>query len=122
MASSELSIEVIKWSMGLQQARTHIATQNIATANVAGARFGKLNSMSALQNAQLAFGQSSSAESFRSSVFNQPLQSLTSYDEAKTVALDEQVADMTSAELKYRILAETMTRQLSLLSLAASGR
>lgn len=122
MASSELSIEVIKWSMNLEQTRTKIATQNIATANVAGTKFGRLNHANALQNAQLAFGQATSAENFRSSVFNQPLENLTSFDEAKTITLDEQVADMTSAELKYRILAETMTRQLSLLSLAASGR
>lgn len=123
MASSELVIDVISWAMRLEQTKADVASRNIATANIPGAHPMRVDFTSQINLIKNAVYTGSDADSV-ANLMHQPF----STTESKNVGigggvqLDSEVADLTSAELRYKTLAEALSRQLSLLTIAASGK
>ena len=124
MASSELAIDVTNWAMRLEQLKAEIASRNIATANLSGARAQKVDFAAQLEGLRAALQSSDVKSADIEGLLNQPIATALagSGSLAGGVSLDSEVADLTSAELRYKTLAEALSRQLSLLTLAASGK
>ena len=119
MGSSELSIDVVRWAIGVEQLRADIASQNIASKNLSGAQFSIVNFQDALNAVKLVLN-SPLDEAIASEQIHQIKPDVT--PSSQSGSLDEQVADLATAELRYRVLAEGLSRQLSLLTLAVSGK
>lgn len=122
MSSSDLVVEIAKWSMGLEKTRVDTASRNIASANIPGS--GVLQADFSSQIALVKNAVSAGADmQTLDGILSQPLNKLISENpNSHDVQLDTEVANLTSAELRYKTLAEALSRQLSLLTLAASGR
>ncbi len=123
MASSELVIDVISWAMRLEQTKADLASRNIASANIPGSRPMQVDfnsQISLLKNAVYTGTDAEAVAGLMNKTF--------AITESKNVGisggvqLDSEVADLTSAELRYKTLAEALSRQLSLLTIAASGK
>lgn len=123
MASSDLVIEVTSWAMRLEQSKTDMASRNIATANIPGSRPMQVDFASQINLLKNAVSTNTDVASIAGLLS----QSFTTTESKNTgisggVQLDAEVADLTTAELRYKTLAEGLSRQLSLLTIAASGK
>jgi flagellar basal body rod protein FlgB len=123
MASSDLVIDVTSWAMRLEQTKAGMASRNIAAANIPGSRPMQVDFASQVSLLKNAIFTGTDAESI-ASLLHQPFATTPSKNIGigGGVQLDTEVADLTSAELRYRTLAEGLSRQLSLLTIAASGK
>lgn len=123
MASSELVIDVISWAMRLEQTKADMASRNIAAANIPGSHPMQVDFTSQINLLKNAVSTGADAESV-AGLLHQPFATLESKNVGISggVQLDSEVADLTSAELRYKTLAEALSRQLSLLTIAASGK
>lgn len=120
---SVVPIEMAGWAMRLEQSRAEAASFNIATANVAGSRPVYVDFASQLEalRSLVASGEAEAANDIALIVGQSPtLTPLPASQEA--AALDEEVASLAAAELRFKTLAETISREFALLTLAASGR
>lgn len=124
MASSELAIDVTSWAMRLEQMKAEVASRNIATASQPGAKPLQVNFAAQLEGLRAAMQAGDVTSEQLSGLLNQSFGTAPATTTALNggVALDSEVADLTSAELRYKTLAEALSRQMSLLSLAASGK
>ena len=124
MASSELAIDVTSWAMRLEQLKADVASRNIATASLPGAKPQQVNFAAQLESLRAALQSSDVKSADVSGILNLPMAvaPTSASSLAGGVSLDSEVADLTSAELRYKTLAEALSRQLSLLTLAASGK
>jgi flagellar basal body rod protein FlgB len=123
MASSDLAIDVTSWAMRLEQTKADTASRNIASANIPGNRPVQVDFSSQIdlvKNAVYSGVDSQALQGMLTQSF--PTIASKHTDITGGVQLDSEVADLTSAELRYKTLAEALSRQLSLLSLAASGK
>ncbi len=123
MASSELVIDVISWAMRLEQTKADMASRNIAAANIPGTRPMQVDFTSQINLLKNAVYTGADTESV-AGLMHQPFATTESKNVGigGGVQLDSEVADLTSAELRYKTLAEALSRQLSLLTIAASGK
>lgn len=123
MASSDLVIDVTSWAMRLEQAKADMASRNIAAANIPGSRPMQVDFASQVSLLKNAVYTGANAESI-AGLLSQSFGTTASKNIGigGGVQLDTEVADLTSAELRYRTLAEGLSRQLSLLTIAASGK
>lgn len=123
MASSDLVIEVTSWAMRLEQSKTDIASRNIAAANIPGSRPMQVDFASQINLLKNAVSTNTDVASI-AGLLNQSFNTTESKNTGISggVQLDAEVADLTTAELRYKTLAEGLSRQLSLLTIAASGR
>ncbi len=123
MASSDLVIDVISWAMRLEQAKADMASRNIASANIPGSRPMQVDFASQINLLKNTLYTGANTESV-AGLLRQPFTTVESDNVGigGGVQLDSEVADLTSAELRYKTLAEVLSRQLSLLTIAASGR
>lgn len=123
MASSDLIIDVTSWAMRLEQTKADMASRNIAAANIPGSRPMQVDFASQVNLLKNALNTGADVGSIngllRQSFGTTPSKSVGI---GGGVQLDTEVADLTSAELRYRTLAEGLSRQLSLLTIAASGK
>lgn len=125
-ASNEITVQAVRLAMGMSQLRAEIASQNISSANTPGASatrldFGRSQGLleraagandgeaSGLLGALLDADASASAD--RSSAM-----------QGTAIQLDQEVADMSTATLKYQALTESLNRHFGLMRLAVTGR
>ncbi len=123
MASSDLVIDVTSWAMRLEQTKADMASRNIAAANIPGSRPMQVdfaNQVNLLKNAVYTGADTESIAGLLRQSFGTTASKNTGIGGG--VQLDTEVADLTSAELRYKTLAEGLSRQLSLLTIAASGK
>ena|SRR5687768_11592028 len=121
MSTSDLAIQLTDWAMRLEQARADAASRNIATANLTGSHAVRVDFASRLQALRQAVNHRGSEPAAAASLLQAPFTYAQVTDAARP-SLDEQVAELSESEVRYKALAEGMSRQLAILSLAASGR
>jgi flagellar basal body rod protein FlgB len=119
MDPSAITIELAAWAMRLEQARVQSASYNIATANVPGNRPTRVDFAAQLGAMRAALG---SPDAELTALLGRDVAAVPRSATAAPVALDEEVANLAEAELRYKTLAEALARQFAVHSLAASGR
>lgn len=126
MSGSDITTEAVRLAMSMNQMRAEYASQNISKSNTPGAKavhldFGhtqglleQVVSLSGVDKDSLlgALSQAASAPAFteKAGAFS------------GAINLDEEVADMASANLKYQALTESLNRHFGLMRLAVAGR
>jgi flagellar basal-body rod protein FlgB len=128
MSGNDITTEAIRLAMSMNQMRAEYASQNISKSNTPGAKAAHLdfaNSQGLLEQTaslstsdinqegllrMLADAASAPASGERMDVFSD------------TINLDEEVADMAAANLKYQALTESLNRHFGLMRLATTGR
>lgn len=123
MASSDLTIDVVSWAMRLEKAKADMSSRNIASANVPGANPMRIDFSSQIDALKNILNSNVDEQSLKQ-ILSQPFEQVATKNLSVSggVQLDSEVADLTSAELRYKTLAEALSRKLSIHSLAASGR
>jgi flagellar basal body rod protein FlgB len=120
--SNDLTTEAIRVALQMNQVRAEFASQNIARASTPGA--------AALQ---ADFGASQglldAAATARGDATGLVMALADAADHAQphahagaAINLDEEVADMTTANLKFQSLTESLSRRFGLMRLAITGR
>ena len=123
MSGSDITTEAVRLAMSMNQLRAEYASQNIARSNTPDAKAIHLDfahSQSLLEQvvSQKGVDQVSLFDAIASAA-SSPAPSERS-DAA--INLDEEVADMASANLKYQALTESLNRHFGLMRLAITGR
>ncbi|PWB29844.1 hypothetical protein DCO49_00295 [Stenotrophomonas sp. SPM] len=109
--------------MGLQQLRAELASGNIARAGTPGARAHTID-FSGIEGLLAAYGDGRAS----GSELRLGLAELTALvpregnEEAASLSLDTQVAEMSAASMNYQTLGEALSRQFGLMRLAVTGR
>ena len=122
MSSSDLTTEAIRLALQMNQVRAEFASQNIARAATPGALATRLDfatSQGLLEAAALSDGNADGLLRALASAADEPMAATTT---GSPINLDEEVADMTTANLKFQSLTETLSRRFGLMRLAISGR
>lgn len=124
MASSELAIDVTSWAMRLEQMKADTASRNIANSSIQGSRPQQVQFAAQLEGIRAALQGGDVQQQDVATLLAQPFSTVSVSGQSLNggISLDAEVADLTSAELRYKTLAEALSRQLSLLTLAASGK
>jgi flagellar basal-body rod protein FlgB len=126
MSGSDITTEAVRLAMSMNQLRAEYASQNISKSNTPGAKAVHLDfahtqglleqvvSLSGVDKESLlgVIAEAASAPSFTENV--------DTFSGA--INLDEEVADMASANLKYQALTESLNRHFGLMRLAVAGR
>lgn len=122
MSSSDLVIDIASWSMRMEKAKVDTASINIASANIPGSTALQVDFSSQINLVKSAIDSEVDFTTLKN-ILSQPLDEAVSKNNYfADVQLDTEVANLTSAEMRYKTLAEAMSRQLSILTLAAAGR
>jgi len=125
MSGNDITTEAVRLAMSMNQLRAEYASQNIAKAGTPGAQATRADfgiSQGLLeQAAQLSQSGESGLLEALTNAAAQP-QSGEHLDAGGTINLDEEVADMASANLKYQALTESLNRHFGLMHLAITGR
>lgn len=124
--SHDLTIESVRLALGMQQLRAEMAAQNIASANMPGARGVRLDfgasqallAQAAGQGADLDPSLGSALAAAADGVPHAVVPDL----EGIPIQLDQQVADAASANLGYQALSEALSRRFGLMRLAIAGK
>lgn len=114
----DITIDVVRLAMGLEELKAHLASVNIANASRPDARALRMD-FAATQSALAAAGVNDG------SFLQQASAALRTQDPIVTDALirtDEQIGEMTTAGLKYQALTEALSRHFGLMRLAITGR
>jgi flagellar basal body rod protein FlgB len=122
MSSSGIVIDLASWAMRLEQTRAQSASYNIATANVSGSRPLRVDFAAQLKAVHEAVALPNASSEDLASVLRQDFALESQPFGATAVALDEEVANLTESEIRYKTLAEALSRQFALLTLSASGK
>ena len=126
MSGSDITTEAVRLAMSMNQIRAEYASQNISKSNTPGAKAVHLDfshtqglleqvvSLSGVDKDSLlgVLAKAASTPSFteKADAFS------------GAINLDEEVADMASANLKYQALTESLNRHFGLMRLAVAGR
>lgn len=126
MSGNDLTTEAVRLAMSMNQLRAEYASQNIAKAGTPGAQAARLDfglSQGLLEQAAKTSiaGQGDLLEALASAE-SQPMSSEYLEAPGSAINLDEEVADMASANLKYQTLTESLNRHFGLMRLAITGR
>ncbi len=122
----DITTEAVRLALGVQQLRAEYAAQNIARANTPGAQAVRLDfnaSQSLLTQAAAApVGQDASVSAALSVAADQlrPVEQLQA--PGTPIQLDEEVANLASANLDYQALSESLSRHFGLMRLAITGK
>ena len=124
MASSELAIDVTSWAMRLEQRKADTASRNIANSSIQGSKPQQVQFAAQIEGLRAALQVEDVQKQDIAGLLAQPFSTVSTTGQSLMggISLDSEVADLTSAELRYKTLAEALSRQLSLLTLAASGK
>jgi flagellar basal body rod protein FlgB len=110
----------------MSQVRADFASQNIAQASTPGAQAARVDFGRSQGLLEQAIGGASNNENgllvSLSEAALQPASSEHRDAPGTAINLDEEVADMASANLKYTALTESLNRHFGLMRLAISGR
>ncbi len=126
MSGSDITTEAVRLAMSMNQIRAEYASQNISKANTPGAKAVHLDfahSQGLLEQVISTSGADQSsllgalADAASAPMFSEQVDAFSD-----TVNLDEEVADMASANLKYTALTESLNRHFGLMRLAVAGR
>jgi flagellar basal-body rod protein FlgB len=127
-AGNDITTEAIRLAMSMNQMRAEYASQNISRSSTPGAQATHLDfaSSQGLLEQAVSFSSSSEIQGGLSEALALAASSLSSGEQATTstapIDLDEEVADMASANLKYQALTESLNRHFGLMRLATTGR
>lgn len=124
--SNDLTIESVRLALGMQQLRAEMAAQNIASANMSGARAMRLDFGASqallVQAAEQGMHPDPSLERALSAAADALPNAAVPDPEGGSIQLDEQVADAASANLGYQALSEALSRRFGLMRLAIAGK
>jgi flagellar basal-body rod protein FlgB len=125
-SGSEITTEAVRLAMSMNQLRAEYAGQNISRANTPGAKAVHLDFASSQglleQAASLSANHGNSLADALSNASASPASGEISSIFSTDINLDEEVADMASASLKYQTLTESLNRHFGLMRLATTGR
>lgn len=123
---NDITIEAVRLAMSMHQMQAENASRNIASANIPGAQATRLDFGSSQGLLQQAAALSSRDENgllaALTSAGSQPLQGESVEGTESAINLDQEVADMASANLEYQALTESLNRHFGLMRLAITGR
>lgn len=116
--SNEHAIEAVRLGLALQDARSRVASTNIANANAPGATARRLNVASP------ALHESSWAELSEAALRTRvdAIAHAGSVDTGEPIQLDREMSDMVVASTNYQVLADALGRAFGLMRLAITGR
>jgi len=125
-AGNDITTEAVRLAMSMNQLRAEYASQNIAKASTPGAQATRLDFGFSQGLLEQAAQVSSSGErgllDALTDAAAQPPSGEHLDAPGSTINLDEEVADMVSANLKYQTLTESLNRHFGLMHLAITGR
>lgn len=119
--STDFTIELSNWAMSLESMRAQVASENIANANISGVTksvdFESLISSvtNALDNGDLESAQ----RLFGADV---EVSSRSSNSLFGGVSLDSEVADLSSSQGRYKVIADALSRKFGLMLLSSRGQ
>ncbi|PCK03395.1 MAG: flagellar biosynthesis protein FlgB [Alteromonadaceae bacterium] len=121
MIVNDINLSLATWALGLEQAKANVAANNIANANVSGSirevRFEQL--LSDVAKAVQSGDNTGAMSLFKQEIVSHETTGTTLFN---GVALDNEVAELSAAQGRYRVIAEALSRQFGLMSLATRGR
>jgi flagellar basal-body rod protein FlgB len=125
-AGNDLTLQAVRLAMSMSQVRADFASQNIAQASTPGAQAVRVDFGRSQGLLEQAIGGANNNEqgllvSLSEAALN-PASSEHRDALGTAINLDEEVADMASANLKYTALTESLNRHFGLMRLAISGR
>lgn len=125
-AANDLTLQAVRLAMSMSQLRADYASQNIAQASSPNAQAARVDfgrSQGLLEQAIDAKGYNAEQLPLALSAAALKPASGEHRDAIGTpINLDEEVADMSAATLKYTALSESLNRHFGLMRLAISGR
>jgi flagellar basal-body rod protein FlgB len=125
-AGNDITTEAVRLAMSMNQLRAEYAGQNISRANTPGAKAVHLDFASSQglleQAASMSASHSNGLVDALTSASKSPMSGEIHSILANDINLDEEVADMASASLKYQTLTESLNRHFGLMRLATTGR
>lgn len=117
----QVTLDLLQLNMDIKQAQHKAHAANVANANIPGADKLAVDFSSLLASIDSYHGDKSAlVESIRDNWQSQ-LQSNTSKLNNEDIKLDEESAQLLLASGKYKLLAESVSRKLGLMSVAVSG-
>jgi flagellar basal-body rod protein FlgB len=124
--SSDLTTQAVRLALGVTQLRADVASRNIANASTPGAQLMRADfasSQGLLERAAApgAGDEANLAEAIAAAL-SQPAGAERQDLAGASINLDEQVADMATANVEYQSLTESLNRHFGLMRLAISGR
>jgi flagellar basal body rod protein FlgB len=122
--SSDLTTEAVRLAMSMSQLQAEYASQNIGRAGTPDAHATRLDFSHSVGLLEQAAAGSADAERLLPALADagaHPVSAEVLSVEAG-INLDEQVADMATANLKFQALAESLNRHFGLMRLAITGR
>jgi len=126
MSGNDLTTEAVRLAMSMNQLRAEYASQNIAKASTPGAQATRLDfgfSQGLLEQAtQVSSSGDTGLLDALANASAQPQSGERLDAPGSTINLDEEVADMVSANLKFQTLTESLNRHFGLMRLAITGR
>ena len=120
--ATDITTEAVRLALGISQMRAEYASQNIARAGTPGAQAVRLDfgaSQGLLAQAVTADAGDDMLLDALTQAASQPAPSRV---DAGSVQLDEEVADMSAANLTFQSLSESLSRHFGLMRLAITGR
>ena len=122
----DITTEAVRLAMGMRESSAENASRNIALANTPGARATRLDFGSSQglleQAAALAPNNADGLLAALDVAGAQPDADVTHVTVGADINLDEEVADMATANLEYQALTESLNRHFGLMRLAITGR
>lgn len=119
--SNDLIIDVASWALKVERLRANVAAENIATANISG-KTQRID-FDALINEMSSVVRSGDSRAF-DALTKRDIKIETESNKSlfNSVALDNEVAELSAAKGRYKIISEALSRQFGLMSLATKGR
>jgi len=121
----DLTLEAVRVGLDLNQIQMQVATNNIANADVPGARLERGDFSEALaalrEAARNAAADPTRLETITPQALRATVESVGTAG-GNAVALDGQIAELNADSVTYRALATGLTRRFGLMQLAISGK
>jgi flagellar basal body rod protein FlgB len=122
----DLTIDAIRLALGMAQSRAEYASRNIARANTPGAQavHGEFDFSQALlaQAAAPSAANEHALLTMLAEAIAQPVDGEQTAAPGRAIELDTEVADLSSANLDYQSLTESLNRHFGLMRLAITGK
>jgi flagellar basal body rod protein FlgB len=122
--SNDLTTQAVRLAMSMSQVQAEYASRNIARASTPGAQALSPDFGGSLALLSQAAGAAPDADHVQAALAQAAQHPVTAEHVAADagIDLDEQVADMATANLKFQALAESLNRHFGLMRLAITGR
>lgn len=116
--SGENAIEAVRMALAMQDARSRVASANIANASAPNATARRLSVDAP------ALGESRWAELSEATMRTRvrEIEHAASIDTGAPIQVDQEISEMVAASTSYQALAEALSRTFGLMRLAITGR